>query len=516
MDHERPSPQLYYVPADNANRCGPNRTTRVLAITLAMAGLVSIAACDTGASGHTEAGSATSWGEPVDNADADSINYCGRSLEAPVLASFSITTKDNVDGLLAALRGSDMRGVFFMTPRTAKLFGGVVDKIRKDGHYVGIETEETLVTDTGTLRDPEIIEKNLSIPFGLANTSPPLVRPAEGAGLPFNGRTVNKSLGTAATMRDIQLCGWGWDAGWQDRPADDVIAGIRSGKTPLRRGLVMEFNGNNPGTAEVVTAVAKELRGGRIPYEHLSQPPPRAIHDIAKDANLTKIYHLPKGIRNNDPAYVMMCQRDAGDPAVFTFDDFGSRADVLDLLDVLDQINAQGIFFLVGDLAEKNPSIVAEIKRRGHIIGFHSMSHEHLLKSDGTTVSEEVINNELNLPPGLVNTDPPLYRPAYGDGLSFDISEDPISPLIAGIASKPRNAAPKGMQLCGWSWDSDDWRPDYTPEKIVKALDGDSYTDPMRPGYPMLWHIQSKNVLGALPLVAAELNRRGIAYQKLR
>jgi peptidoglycan-N-acetylglucosamine deacetylase len=47
-------------------------------------------------------------------------------------------------------------------------------------------------------------------------------------------------------------------------------------------------------------------------------------------------------------------------------------------LDFLDKLNVKATFFIVGEIAEAHPSLVSEISRRGHEIGFHGYYHDPL------------------------------------------------------------------------------------------------------------------------------------------
>lgn len=60
---------------------------------------------------------------------------------------------------------------------------------------------------------------------------------------------------------------------------------------------------------------------------------------------------------------------------LITIDDGPDPAITPALLEVLDQHQAKALFFLIGERAEAQPALVAEILRRGHRIGNHSMTH---------------------------------------------------------------------------------------------------------------------------------------------
>lgn len=48
------------------------------------------------------------------------------------------------------------------------------------------------------------------------------------------------------------------------------------------------------------------------------------------------------------------------------------------LLDLLDDARVTAVFFIVGQIAERHPDVVAELHRRGHTIGLHGYRHERL------------------------------------------------------------------------------------------------------------------------------------------
>ena len=79
---------------------------------------------------------------------------------------------------------------------------------------------------------------------------------------------------------------------------------------------------------------------------------------------LSKIY--PKGIFRKDPE----------DHSVYlTFDD-GPIPEVTPwVLDTLDHYGIKATFFCVGENVQRNPELFADIKRRGHSVGNHTMNH---------------------------------------------------------------------------------------------------------------------------------------------
>lgn len=63
--------------------------------------------------------------------------------------------------------------------------------------------------------------------------------------------------------------------------------------------------------------------------------------------------------------------------AYLTFDDGPNPAVTPALLDLLDETGSQATFFVVGEKAAKNKSLLLEMVRRGHSIGDHSWDHRY-------------------------------------------------------------------------------------------------------------------------------------------
>lgn len=59
-------------------------------------------------------------------------------------------------------------------------------------------------------------------------------------------------------------------------------------------------------------------------------------------------------------------------------------------LNLLDRHNLKATFFVVGELAEKHPEIVKNIRENDHEIAFHGYFHEPLWNLDATTLQDEI------------------------------------------------------------------------------------------------------------------------------
>ena len=60
------------------------------------------------------------------------------------------------------------------------------------------------------------------------------------------------------------------------------------------------------------------------------------------------------------------------------------------ILDILQDYNVKATFFTVGELAEKHPSLIRDILKRGHEIGFHTYYHTPLWDHDREKLKDEI------------------------------------------------------------------------------------------------------------------------------
>lgn len=97
-----------------------------------------------------------------------------------------------------------------------------------------------------------------------------------------------------------------------------------------------------------------------------------------------------------------------GCPTVFlTFDD-GPIPEVTPwVLDTLDSYGVKATFFMVGDNVRRHPELLADVRRRGHSVGNHSMHH-----LQGMKVTTRRYLRDIQEANALIDTN--LYRPPHG------------------------------------------------------------------------------------------------------
>lgn len=126
-----------------------------------------------------------------------------------------------------------------------------------------------------------------------------------------------------------------------------------------------------------------------------------------------------------------------------TFDD-GPTADLTYwILNELEKENIKATFFCVGQNAKQHPQLMDEMRRRGHVVGNHTMQHEHGNKTSKQDYLKSIEEAE-------TYTSKTLFRPPYG--------RLPINYI------KPIR---KNYKIIMWSWLSYDYDQKVSEEKII-------------------------------------------------
>lgn len=90
-----------------------------------------------------------------------------------------------------------------------------------------------------------------------------------------------------------------------------------------------------------------------------------------------------------------------------TFDD-GPIPEVTPwVLDTLDRYGVKATFFMVGENAQRHPELLAEVLRRGHSVGNHTMNH-----MQGSKVPKATYMDNVEQANALLHTN--LFRPPHG------------------------------------------------------------------------------------------------------
>jgi peptidoglycan-N-acetylglucosamine deacetylase len=100
----------------------------------------------------------------------------------------------------------------------------------------------------------------------------------------------------------------------------------------------------------------------------------------------------------------------ASPTAAITFDDGPDPRYLPALLDLLDRFDVKATFFAIGARAARHPDLIAEIVRRGHVIGNHTYRHVSMPDEPGSARRAELRACRDAL--GVAGA--PLFRPPFG------------------------------------------------------------------------------------------------------
>ena len=175
-----------------------------------------------------------------------------------------------------------------------------------------------------------------------------------------------------------------------------------------------------------------------------------------------------------------------------TFDAAWGADKTQGILDIMNDFDAKGTFFLVGFWIDKFEAETKAIADAGFDIGNHSKNHLNMPK-----LSSEAIRDEINYVNervfGLTGTKPTYFRAPYGD---YDNK----------LMTTLEELCMTGVQ---WSIDSLDWKglsaKQIYDRVVPKAKSGDI----------ILFHNNSDHVLDALPMVLTGLRAAGFRFVKL-
>lgn len=147
-----------------------------------------------------------------------------------------------------------------------------------------------------------------------------------------------------------------------------------------------------------------------------------------------------------------------------TFDD-GPSAYTTQLLDILNQYNIKGTFFMIGTnlQKEKYNDVVKRAINEGNYVGVHSMTHDYnTLYKQGTAVTEMVQARQVLYE--ITGTSPILVRYPYG---SYPGLTEPLRDELATT----------GLKMWDWTIDSEDWNNSKTPEQILVNVQSQLHRD---------------------------------------
>ena len=252
--------------------------------------------------------------------------------------------------------------------------------------------------------------------------------------------------------------------------------------TPTGFGLVRASGPIPAAAGQPATAGRAAIGASRTPA---LPPPPGAVRSGGLHGMVQ-----PRVAREIEHCY------SPGPQLWLTFDDGGATAQIERILTVLRRTRVQAIFFPIGSWARGHPSLVAQMKAEGHLLGNHTADHVDLAAVPDARAALEIDQ-------GVASTAPfgPLLRPPYGAG--------------AYTARLDRIAALHGQRLCTWTVDTRDWTGASAKTIIHRVLRGDVMSPKVRAGGVVLMHMNGEHTGAALPRVIAGIRARGLTLHRL-
>jgi peptidoglycan/xylan/chitin deacetylase (PgdA/CDA1 family) len=111
---------------------------------------------------------------------------------------------------------------------------------------------------------------------------------------------------------------------------------------------------------------------------------------------------------------VIHCGPNDGSGVALTFDDGPTPGATDRVLDVLGELGAPAVFFVIGANAQRHPDLVKRMHDEGHIVANHTWDHSHWGFFRGRRYWERQIERTSSLIEEIVGQRPALFRPPMG------------------------------------------------------------------------------------------------------
>jgi peptidoglycan/xylan/chitin deacetylase (PgdA/CDA1 family) len=175
-----------------------------------------------------------------------------------------------------------------------------------------------------------------------------------------------------------------------------------------------------------------------------------------------------------------------GDEVYLTFDDGPHPEATPYVLNLLDEYGMKGTFFCIGKNVDRYPEIFADILKRGHAVGNHTMHHLNAKHAN----ADDYLQN-IKEASGLIDSQ--LFRPPYGQ-----IRKAHANAIVETFPD---------MQIVMWSVLTGDFDTSITGEQCFAALKKNT-----KPGSIIVFHDSAKaydRLKVALPLTLNWLKQKG-------
>ena len=190
------------------------------------------------------------------------------------------------------------------------------------------------------------------------------------------------------------------------------------------------------------------------------------------------LYQFPMWLQRCYGNVVWRQEEAASKVAFLTFDDGPVEPVTSEILDILVKYGAKVTFFCVGDNIRKYPATAKRIIDEGHVIGNHTCHHLAGWQTPTDCYLADVAEADSLM--REIGAETGLFRPPYGR-----------------MRLSQKAAIAKTHKIVMWDVLTHDYNPNFTPDRIVKAVQ--RYT---RNGSIINFHDSLKshdNVIAALP-----------------
>jgi cellulose synthase/poly-beta-1,6-N-acetylglucosamine synthase-like glycosyltransferase/peptidoglycan/xylan/chitin deacetylase (PgdA/CDA1 family)/spore germination protein YaaH len=302
-------------------------------------------------------------------------------------------------------------------------------------------------------------------------------------------------------MRAARALGIGTFSLWRLGSEDDSLWKIWD--TPTHVDPQKELAVVNPGNS-----VDTEGSGDILFVTRKPQPGHRTITLDDDDAVQTPFKMIVKEVMDSYPLpYTIQQYGYKPKQVAISFDDGPDPEWTPKILDVLKKYNVKATFFMIGEVAEDNVSVMRRVYNEGHEIGNHTFTHP-----DISDISDTSLELQLSLTERLfaskIGVNPLYFRPPYS------IDQEPDTNDQAAPIDRIQQL---GYVIVGDKIDTDDWyeHPRKTPQEITDNVFQqikDMEAHPDRRGSIILMHDGGGDrsaTVEALPVLIKALRDRG-------